>query len=80
MAPRKPIRKRRIRVIKDCMFCKEKTLPSFKDVATLSRFVSERGRILSRDRTGICAKHQRIIAQEIKRARHLALLPFVAGL
>lgn len=54
--------------------------PDFKEVANLSRFLSERGRIVGRDRSGTCAKHQRGLTVEIKRARHLALLPFVAGL
>ncbi len=76
----KPIRKRIIKVAKNCIFCKEDREPSFKDVAVLSRYISERGRIVGRDRTGICAKHQRRLASEIKRARHMALLPFVSGL
>lgn len=75
-----PIKKRIIRVAKNCPFCKEDREPHFKDVAVLSRYLSERGRIISRGRTGICAKHQRLISREIKRARHLALLPFVSGL
>ena len=73
-------KKKIIKVAKNCPFCKEKREPHFKDVAVLSRYLSERGRIISRARTGICAKHQRQIAREIKRARHLALLPFVSGL
>jgi small subunit ribosomal protein S18 len=73
-------RKRKIRVPRNCFFCKEKIDPSFKEVANLSRFVSERGRIIGRDHSGVCAKHQRLLAAEVKRARHLALLPFVAGL
>lgn len=73
-------RKRIIRVAKNCPFCKEKTEPSFKDVAVLSKYLSERGRILGKDKTGICAKHQRRVAREIKKARHLAMLPFVSGL
>ena len=75
-----PKRKRIIKVAKNCPFCKEDTEPSYKDVAILSRYISERARIIGRDRSGICAKHQRRIAREIKRARHLGLLPFVSGL
>ena len=60
-----------------CYFCTNKTLPDYKEVDALRRFVSERGRILARTRTGACAKHQRRLTVEIKRARHLALLPFV---
>ena len=69
-----------IKVAKNCIFCKEDKLPYYKDVAVLSKYVSERGRLMGRDRTGICSKHQRILTIEVKRARHLALLPFVAGL
>ncbi|HBC72569.1 30S ribosomal protein S18 [Candidatus Amesbacteria bacterium RIFOXYB1_FULL_47_13] len=72
--------KRKYKVPKNCLFCKENNSPDFKDVATLSKYVSERGRIIGRDRSGVCAKHQRRLAREIKRARHLALLPFVSGL
>lgn len=75
-----PIRKRIIKVPKNCSFCKEDRNPSFKEVAELSHYLSERARIIGRDRSGICAKHQRRLATEIKRARHLALLPFVSGL
>lgn len=76
-----PVRRKIIRrTTKPCQFCVEKKEPYFKDVAALSRFLSERGRIEGRIRTGVCAKHQRVLTREIKRARHLALLPFVAGL
>ncbi|OGY09658.1 MAG: 30S ribosomal protein S18 [Candidatus Blackburnbacteria bacterium RIFCSPHIGHO2_01_FULL_44_64] len=59
-----------------CPFCQTNTIPTYKSPEELQRFVSDRGRILPRLRTGICAKHQRKLAQAIKRARHLALLPF----
>jgi len=76
-----PLRRiRKIKVPKNCKFCKEEKAPEFTDVGTLSAYMSERGRILGKDRTGVCAKHQRKLAVEIKRARHLALLPFVSGL
>lgn len=75
-----PLKRKIIRVIKNCPFCKEEKAPHFKDVAVLSRYLSERGRIISRARTGICSTHQRLLTREIKRARHLALLPFVSGL
>ena len=71
---------RKIRVPRNCQFCKEKTLPTFKDVGVLSKYMSDRGRIIGRDRSGVCAKHQRTLTSEVKRARHLAILPFVAGL
>lgn len=51
--------------------------PSYKNYAELARFVSDRGKIMEREHTGVCAKHQRKLTREIKRARHLALLPFV---
>jgi small subunit ribosomal protein S18 len=56
---------------------KSKTI-DYKDVGTLRRFVTDRGKIRSRRKTGTCAKHQRRLAVAIKRARHLALLPFTA--
>ncbi len=46
----------------------------------MRRFVSDRGKIVSRGRSGVCAKHQRRLAQAIKRARHLGLIPFIARL
>ncbi|MDQ6604527.1 MAG: 30S ribosomal protein S18 [Chloroflexota bacterium] len=51
----------------------------YKDVARLRRFLSERGKIEPRRKTGLSAKRQRALAVAIKRARHLALLPFVSG-
>lgn len=67
-------------VKKNCPFCKEDREADYKDYNGLRKYMSERGRILGRARTGICAKHQRRIDQQIKRARHLAYLPFVEGL
>jgi small subunit ribosomal protein S18 len=49
----------------------------YKDIKRLQRYVSERGKISPRRRTGTCAKHQRALATAIKRARHMALLAFV---
>ena len=70
-------RKRYVRRRKVCAFCLEKTkVIDYKDVATLRRFLTERGKIRSRRKTGTCAKHQRRLAIAVKRARHLALLPF----
>ncbi len=60
-----------------CYYCTEKLLPDYKEYETLKKFISDRGKILSRDKTGVCAKHQRALAKAIKQARHLALLPFV---
>lgn len=62
-----------------CVMCADK-MPSvdYKDFNFLRRFVSDRGRIETRRKSGTCAKHQRALAQAIKRARHLALLPYTA--
>ena len=64
---------------KVCAFCLEKTKTiDYKDLSTLRRYLTERGKIKSRRKTGTCAKHQRRLATAVKRARHLALLPFTA--
>lgn len=60
---------------KVCAFCTEKILVDFKDISRLRRYISDRGKIEPRRRTGACAKHQRQVALAIKRARYLALLP-----
>lgn len=62
---------------KVCRFCgdKEQTI-DYKDVKTLRGFVSERGKIIPRRIVGTCATHQRQLCEAIKRARHLALLPY----
>lgn len=73
----KKIIRRKIVTPKDCPFCKENKTPYYGDVAMLQKFTSERGKILPRTRTGICAKHQRRLSTSIKHARHLALMPFV---
>ena len=62
---------------KVCRFCTQKIVADYKVADTLRRFVTERGKILPRRITGTCAKHQRVLAREIKRARTLAYLPFV---
>ena len=60
------------------MFCENKDkVVDYKDIATLRKFVTEKGKILPRRMTGACAKHQRHIAMQIKRARFMALIPFV---
>jgi small subunit ribosomal protein S18 len=64
---------------KVCVFCVEKVEEiDYKDVTRLKRFVSERAKILPRRVTGTCAKHQRELTTAIKRARHIALLPYTA--
>ena len=63
---------------KFCSFCKDKALTiDYKDPVKLRQYVSDRGKIEPRRRTGTCAKHQRALAMAIKRARHLALLAYV---
>lgn len=68
-------RKRR----KVCAFCVDKVeCIDYKDAAKLRRYTSERGKILPRRTTGTCAAHQRQLTEAIKRARHIALLPYTA--
>ena len=64
---------------KVCQFCVDKTCTEidYKDVAKLRKFVSERSKILPRRTTGTCAMHQRQLTEASKRARQIALLPFV---
>lgn len=63
---------------KVCRFCHDKDLPlDYKRSDILERFITDRGKILPRRVTGTCAKHQRLVAREIKRARIIALVPFV---
>ena len=63
---------------KVCGYCFDENKPiDYKDVAFLKKFISERGKILPRRITGTCAKHQRELTVAIKRARHIALLPYV---
>jgi small subunit ribosomal protein S18 len=65
---------------KICMFCVDKnTLIDYKQVDMLRRYITEDGKIRPRRQTGTCARHQRELAVAIKRARHLAFLPYVTG-
>ncbi|HEX7393636.1 MAG TPA: 30S ribosomal protein S18 [Anaerolineaceae bacterium] len=64
---------------KICQFCADKNITiDYKQIDILRRFVTEEGKIRPRRQTGTCARHQRELAGAIKRARHLALLPYVA--
>ncbi|MBE7019066.1 MAG: 30S ribosomal protein S18 [Clostridia bacterium] len=64
---------------KVCQFCVDKAMDiDYKDVAKLRRYTSERAKILPRRVTGTCAKHQRLLTIAIKRARHIALMPYSA--
>lgn len=68
------MRKRRRRV---CVLCAEKTnVLDYKDIGRLKKFISDRGKILPSRNSGSCAKHQRVIAKTIKRARAVGLLPY----
>ena len=64
---------------KVCSFCVDKIADiDYKDIAKLRKYISERGKILPRRISGNCAKHQRQLTVAIKRARHIALLPYTA--
>jgi small subunit ribosomal protein S18 len=64
---------------KVCSFCANKVKEiNYKNISMLSGYISDRGKIDSRRRTGTCAKHQRTLALAIKRARHIALLPYAS--
>ena len=62
---------------KVCVFCGKDNVIDYTDVNKLKRYISERGKILPRRITGNCAKHQRALTVAIKRARHVALMPYV---
>ena len=62
---------------KVCVFCGKDNEIDYKDAVKLRKYISERGKILPRRVTGNCAKHQRALTVAIKRARHIALLPYV---
>ena len=70
---RRPMHRRK----KVCVFCGKDNVIDYKDTAKLKRYISERGKILPRRITGNCAKHQRDLTVAIKRARHVALMPYV---
>ncbi|MBQ2326719.1 MAG: 30S ribosomal protein S18 [Clostridia bacterium] len=72
--PRNDRRRRKI-----CQFCADKVEHiDYKDTAKLRKYVSDRGKILPRRMTGTCAAHQRQLTEAVKRARHVALLPYTA--
>ena len=65
---------------KSCPVCESGVrVLDYKDERTLSRFLTERGKIIPARLSGMCARHQRQLGRAIKRARHLALLPFIRG-
>jgi len=78
--PRRQFKTRYVRKPRFCQFCSDKTLEiDYKNTAVLRKLTTEEGKIRPRRQTGTCAKHQRAVAREIKRARHIALLPFTGG-
>lgn len=78
--PRRTGRGKYIPKRKICFFCRDKVEHiDYKDVAILRPYISDRGKISPRRKSGACAKHQRALTTAVKRARHLALLPFVAA-
>jgi len=73
---RPPMRKRRRKV---CSFCVDHVEHiDYKDTVRLNKYISERAKILPRRMTGTCARHQRVLTTAIKRARHVALLPYTS--
>ncbi|UCD15294.1 MAG: 30S ribosomal protein S18 [Candidatus Omnitrophota bacterium] len=66
-----------VRFKKKCVFCQKKLEIDYKNIELLSRYVSSKGKMISRRISGNCAKHQRKISKEIKRARFLNLIPYV---
>jgi small subunit ribosomal protein S18 len=74
---KKKKKKERKTATKPCRFCVDKITIDYKDDVLLKRFITDRGKITPRRITGTCAKHQRELAEAIKRARSIALLPFV---
>lgn len=76
MFKRKPMR-RIAPVRQNCNFCIQGTSPTFKDTDTIIRFTTDRGKIVPKARSGLCRRHQRLVTIAVKRARYLALLPFV---
>ena len=78
--PRRGGKRQYFRKKKVCKFCVEKMdLIDYKRADILSQFVQERGKILPRRMTGVCARHQRWLGEAIKRARNIALLPFAGS-
>lgn len=67
---------KRKNIVSVCLFCKDSKLIDFTEVDTLKKYVTERGKIINRLRSGVCAKHQRRLSLAIKYARYLALLPY----
>ena len=71
----KEFKKRKRKV---CFFCAKKTIADYKNIELLRRYINDRGKIMTRRGSGCCARHQRMVAKEIKRARQIGLLPYKA--
>lgn len=70
---------KRVQKKKACAFCVEHAADiDYKDVAKLKKYITEKGKIVPRRASGVCSKHQRVLATAIKRARQMALLPYKA--
>ena len=77
-AAKRKKKKSRVREQAKCRFCREKaTEVDFKEVAVLNKLTTSQGKMFSRKRSGNCAKHQRMCQQAVKRARYMALMPYV---
>jgi len=75
-----PLRPRRVFIKRPCRFCTEKVHQvDYKDIDRIGRYVTDRGKIIPSRLTGTCAKHQRMLTRAIKRARFMALLPYVSA-
>lgn len=67
----------RRRVPSKCSFCVSDTVANYKETTMLKNFMTDKGKIVARSRTGICQKHQKALSVAIKHARHMGLLPYV---
>lgn len=72
-------KKKQVRFKKDCVFCKGEQGIDYKNIDLLFRFISSKKKIISRRFSGNCAKHQRKLTREIKRARFLSLMPYLVS-
>jgi small subunit ribosomal protein S18 len=76
MKEKKQRKPKRIAVNTMCYFTQSGTKPDYKEILTLKRFTSDRGKILPKKYTGVSSKNQRLLSSEIKKARYMALLPY----
>lgn len=72
---KKPTRKA-VKKPSGCYFTETNTVPNYKDVLVLKRFLTERGKVLPASVSGISSRYQRVLSREIKKARYMALLPY----